>query len=290
MHETMSRQRRNFLKLAGTGALALAFPKLSAHPGYKPKLGLQLYTVRKSLETDFEGTMRKVADLGFLGIETYALPGNVSLRHAAKVFKDLGLEVSSMHTVFPFGSSRDDALKMAEAYDCKRLVYAGWPEEEKYKDVETIRHTADIYEETRSSLAKHGISFGLHNHWWEFEPHDGFIPFSFLLEHLDKRVFFEIDTYWTKTGGKDPAKVVSDFGARAPLLHIKDGPAVKGDLANKQLPAGQGTMDIPAIVKAGGTNIEWMIVEFDEYEKDIFNGMRDSYAYLTKNGLAEGKK
>jgi hypothetical protein len=81
-----------------------------------------------------------------------------------------------------------------------------------------------------------------------------------------------------------------DFGKRAPLLHIKDGPAVKGESIDEQLPAGLGVMDLPSIVKAGEGNIEWMIVEFDGYKKDIFDGISLSYAYLTKNGLAESKK
>jgi sugar phosphate isomerase/epimerase len=130
----------------------------------------------------------------------------------------------------------------------------------------------------------------LHNHWWEFEKTDyGIYPFYYLLENLDKDVIFEVDTYWTKVAGLDPANVLFDFGNRAPLLHIKDGPAVKGDPMYKHVPAGEGTLDFRSIVKAGGENIKWMIVEFDEYEKDIFDGIKKSYEYLTKNELAEGK-
>jgi hypothetical protein len=55
------------------------------------------------------------------------------------------------------------------------------------------------------------------------------------------------------------------------------------------VPAGSGVMDFPAIVKAGGINIQWMIVEFDEYAGNIFDGIQGSYTYLTKNSLAKGK-
>jgi hypothetical protein len=58
----------------------------------------------------------------------------------------------------------------------------------------------------------------------------------------------------------------------------------------KHVPAGEGTLDFSSIVKAGGENIKWMIVEFDEYDKNIFDGIKKSYDYLTKNNLAEGKK
>ena len=42
-------------------------------------------------------------------------------------------------------------------------------------------------------------------------------------------------------------------------------------------------------MKAGGKNIRWMIVEFDEYDKDIFDGVRQSYSFLTTQGLARGR-
>jgi sugar phosphate isomerase/epimerase len=287
----VNQRRRSLLKLIGTGAVAMAFPKhaLQASPGYIPGIGVQLYTVRKSIETDFEGTMRKVADIGFLGVETYALPANITLARAARVFKEVGLTILGMHTQLPVGAERDAVLTMADAYQCDRVIFAGWPEGEKYTTLDSMNHMVDVYNDAARFLEDRGRHFGLHNHWWEFETHDGYYPFYHLLGHLDDRVFFEIDTYWAKTGGRDPAKVVRDFGARAPLLHIKDGPAIKGESAYKQLPAGEGVMDFPAIVKAGGENIQWMIVEFDEYEKDIFDGMKQSYAYLTQHRLARGK-
>jgi sugar phosphate isomerase/epimerase len=138
-------------------------------------------------------------------------------------------------------------------------------------------------------LKTKGLRFGLHNHWWEFERTDGMYPFYYLLEHLDKEIFFEIDTYWAKTGGLDAARVVRDFGKRAPLMHIKDGPAVKGEQSYAQVPAGEGSMDFRAIAKAGGKNTQWMIIEFDEFAKDIFDGIKKSYTFLVQNGLAAGK-
>jgi sugar phosphate isomerase/epimerase len=288
---TLDHSRREALKLMGLGAVAFAFSDsdLNPSPRHKAKIGLQLYTVRKAIEQDFEGTLRKIADIGFVGIEYYPLPENITTEHAAKVFKDLKLVVLGMHTPLPVGDQWDAVVKMAEAFNCDRVIYPGWPQGEKYKNVESTKRTAETYNEAAAFLKTKGLRFGLHNHWWEVEKTDGIYPFYYLLEHLDKNIFFEIDTYWAKTGGLDPAKVVRDFGKRAPLLHIKDGPAVKRDTMYNHVPAGDGSLDFAAIVKAGGKNIEWMIVEFDEYDKDIFDGIKKSYTYLTKNKLAEGK-
>lgn len=285
--------RKNFLKLIGLAATSLTLPNfpIFADPKYKPKIGIQLYTVRKAIEKNFEDSVKKIAEIGYQGIETYTLPENVTLKHAGKTLKDAGLKIFSMHSELPVGDNRDLALRMADAYECTTIVYHGWPEEEKFKTLEATKRTVEIYNEVSAFLKTKGLKFGLHNHWWEFEKtKDGIVPFYYLLENLNKEIFFELDTYWAKVAGQDPSKVLKDFGSRAPLLHIKDGPAVKGEPMYKHVPAGEGTLDFPSIVLAGGKNIKWMIVEFDEYDKNIFDGIKKSYDYLIKNNLAEGKK
>ena len=38
----------------------------------KPKpVALQLYSVREMLDQDFEGTVRRVAEMGYIGVEAY---------------------------------------------------------------------------------------------------------------------------------------------------------------------------------------------------------------------------
>ena len=306
--------RREFLKILGMGTAALALPNFKLFAGsnddkYMAKIGLQLYTIRTEIEKDFDSSIHKIADMGYYGFETYPLPENVTLEHAAKIFRERGLEVFSIHYELPVNKKEmDEVLKMADAYNCKTLVYHGWPQDEaiknldpkkdiinwptieKYKDIDALKRTAELYNKTYDTLKTYGIHLGLHNHWWEYAKTDyGIIPFYYLFDHLNPEIFFEVDVYWAKTGGNDPAKIVKDFGKRAPFLHIKDGPAVKGPHTYDQVPAGQGSLDFPAIVKAGGENIKWMIIEFDEYAGDIFKGVQESYNYLTKNQLAKGK-
>ena len=283
--------RKTFINMVGIGAAALSMPgfAITKPKTSKPKIGFQLYSVRKQIEKDFETTIQKVAAMGYKGVETYALPPNIDLKHAAEVFKKNLLEVFSMHTELPVGDQRAHILKLADAYGSQRVVYAGWPQGEKYKDKEAIEKTAATYNEVAAFLKIKGLKFGLHNHWWEFELVDNIYPFYYLLEHLDKSIFFELDTYWIKVGGLTPSKVVRDFGSRAPLLHIKDGPAVKGEKGYEQVPVGNGSMDFIAISEAGKKSTQWMVVEFDEYAGDIFEGLQLSYTWLTENGLVEKK-
>ena len=97
-----------------------------------------------------------------------------------------------------------------------------------------------------------------------------------------------------KVAGHDPAKIVGEFGKRARLLHIKDGPAkwsdsLPADNPDPMVAVGQGTQDFPSIVKAANGNTEWMVVEMDRTSTDVFIAIEESYDYLIKNKLAKGK-
>ncbi len=66
-----------------------------------------------------------------------------------------------------------------------------------------------------------GLQFGLHNHWWEYRNKvDGKFVYEVLLESVEPDIFFEIDTYWVKVAGHDPAEIVAKFGKRAPSTYI----------------------------------------------------------------------
>jgi sugar phosphate isomerase/epimerase len=263
-----------------------------AQPG---KIGLQLYTVRDQIAQDAAGTLKRIADFGFHGVETGFWPEGVSIEDAAKLLNNAGLKVFSAHCEIPVGDKKAEFLRIADAYECKRMVWHGWPEDQRYKTKEGIKELTDLYNEAGRFAKENGLQFGIHNHWWEFhnKVEDRF-AYQVLLDELHEDIFFELDTYWLKTAGHDPAQIVKEFGIRAPLLHIKDGPApYYEDLANDQTPmtpAGKGTQDFPAIVNAANGNTEWMIVEMDRTSIDVFDAIGQSYNYLVGNNLAAGKK
>jgi sugar phosphate isomerase/epimerase len=297
--------RRDVLALIGKGTVAaIAFPSFGCIENTKEaKIGFQLYSIRRQIEKDFEGSIQKVSAMGYLGVETYPLPSNISIERAAKVFKDNGLSIISMHTELPIDDNLIPILRMAETFQCSTIVHSGWPNNlstqnsdllirtsEIYDSVDKLNKRVNLYNEINASLNKNGLRFGIHNHWWEFERSNNLYPFYYFLERLDKGIFFEIDTYWIKTAGFDPVKAVEDFGLRAPFLHIKDGVAKKGSTMYSFASAGKGSLDYPSIIKSSKGNVQWMIVEFDEYAGDIFEGIQGSYSYLIKNGFAKGRE
>ena len=101
-------------------------------------------------------------------------------------------------------------------------------------------------------------------------------------------MLFEIDIYWVKTAGMDPARVMEELGPRAPLVHVKDGPADQID--SPMVAVGTGSLDIPGILHAGEGFSETHIVELDRCATDMLTAVRESYRYLTSEGLARGNK
>jgi sugar phosphate isomerase/epimerase len=116
---------------------------------------------------------------------------------------------------------------------------------------------------------------------------DGRRAYEIMLDYLSPEVFFEVDTYWAKTAGVDPAAMVRRLGGRAPLLHIKDGPCV---MDAPMTAVGDGVVDVPGIVAAGAGATEWLIVELDRCATDKLEAVAKSYRYMVGKGLAYGKR
>ena len=280
--------RQSFLRIAGTGVAGIAIsPADVLVNAIRPAAGLslQLYTVRDHIEKDLEGTLSRVAEIGFKYVETAFWPKDVSLERAASAIKKVGLKVSSCHVELPLGNYRNAFSQTANVFACKRVIWHGWPEDKRYGTFEGTKELIGIYNEAAAYAKSLGLEFGLHNHWWEFRNRVADKPvYEWLLAQTDPTIFFEIDTYWVKVAGFSPSEVIKKVGSRAKLLHIKDGPAVYHDNLAEDNPdpmtaVGKGTQDIPSIV-AAATHADFLVVEMDKVQGNVFTLLKESYDYL----------
>jgi sugar phosphate isomerase/epimerase len=293
--QTDHSSRRKFLKLSGFGAIGLALPAHLKHlnfPEDPARLSVQLYTVRDQIKTDLKGTLKRIADIGFKYVETAFWPKETSLKQASAALKEAGLSVSSAHIELPEHAQLQTFLDTAKAFNCKKMIWHGWPEDNRYESMQGTRELISIYNNINQFAKDNGLEFGLHNHWWEYRNKlgDRYI-FEILNEELEKDIFFEIDTYWVKVAGHDPASIITKLGNRVKLLHIKDGPAkwnekLVEDNPDPMTPVGKGTLDFPSIIKAGKDNTEWLVIEMDNTSIDVFDALKQSYDYMVSNKLA----
>lgn len=249
-------------------------------------IALQLYTLRDAIADDFAGTIRKVAEIGFAGVETAGAFGS-GVKDAAALFSELGLKVAGAHSPLPVGDKKNEVLDTLGALGCKKVV-CPWLDPSRFATQDAIKAVCDDLNAAGEVAAENGLTLLYHNHWFEYETVDGQPAYKYLLECLSPSVGFEIDTYWVKVGGCDPAAVIQEIGSRAPLVHIKDGPAVK--IEDSMVAAGDGAMDWDGIFGAlEGSAAEWAIVELDRCETDMLQAVARSYAYLTGKGFAHGR-
>ena len=249
-----------------------------------PPIALQLYTLREATARDYAGTLEKVAATGYLGVETSKFAGT-TVPAAAKLFQDLGLTVCAAHLPLPLGELQAEVLETMQALGCRRLICASQPREE-FQTLDGIQRVCETLNAASAVAQAHGLSLGYHNHWWEFQGVDDRLAYERMCDCLAPEVFFEVDTYWAQTAGVDPASLLGELGPRAPLLHLKDGPAVQG---KPMVALGEGVIDIPGLLNASAGQAEWLIVELDECATDMFEAVQRSYQFLVRNGLGRGK-
>ncbi len=248
----------------------------------KPPVALQLYSVRAYAEDDFEATVRRVAKMGYAGVEPAGFPGTTP-KEAGRLFRELGLAVPSAHLPMPLGEHQHEAIASMQAIGSTRIVSGQGPD--AFVSLDEIKRTCERFNEAAAVARANGMAFGIHNHWWEFTPVEGKMPYQVMLAHLDPDVFFQVDTYWVQTAGADVVAVLKELGDRAPLLHIKDGPCTRGE---PMTAIGDGVMDFPRILEAAGETPEWLIVELDRCAGDMMIAVEKSVAYLVGEGLGRG--
>jgi len=124
-------------------------------------VALQLYSLRESLAKDFGGMMKKVAEIGYVGVETAGFPGTTPAG-AAKLFKELGLPVCSAHMPLPVGEKKQEVLDTMNLLGCKRIVSGFGPDQFKTGDL--IKATCEKFNQASASAKENGMAFGIHNH------------------------------------------------------------------------------------------------------------------------------
>ncbi len=248
-------------------------------------ISIQLYSLRDASAKDFPGVLKRLAKIGYKGVEPAGLY-NYTPREFRKVVEDLGMVVSSTHSPWAQPNTLDATIE-----GCKELgvnlVAAGWGPDD-FKTLDAIKKTAEIAAKMAETLAKAGITMTVHNHNWEFEKLNGRIKHEIFAE-LCPKVMFELDTYWAANFGENNApEMVRRFAKRSPLLHIKDGSMVRDA---SLLAVGSGKNDIKGIIGAMDPAVtKWLVVEQDNSDTDMFECVEKSYRYLIENKLAEGNQ
>jgi sugar phosphate isomerase/epimerase len=269
-----------------------------------PEITVQLYSVREQATADYEGTIRKIAAMGFGCVEPAGFPGS-SPEKAAKLFAELGLKAPTCHCALPIGDKKNEVIETAKLLGHHYLITGCPPKfKDNFASADAVKATAELYCEAAANAAEHGLKVGYHNHDWDLIDIDGQPGYRIFLENTPESVLWEADVFWVAKAGRDPGAFLREIGARGKALHFKDGvlraedtfkeaetesgKVMVGDAAPFR-PAGTGQVDLIAASK-DATHAEYIAVELDRYDGDMMEAVQQSYTYLTSKGIACGKK
>lgn len=247
-------------------------------------VALQLYTVRDDMAADFLGTLTKVKEMGYDGVEFAGLydqdPAQIR-----KWCESLGLVPISAHV--PLAEMLEDIDKVIADYKaigCEYIVVPYVTEERRPGGELFLQMVEEI--RTIGQKAKDaGLILLYHNHDFEFDKLDnGQTGLDYLYENVPADLLqTELDQCWVKYAGYDPVGYLQKYSGRSPVVHLKDfyvegeqegdpyaliglnEDEKKSNTAFEFRPLGHGVQDIPAILAAGkAAGSKWFVVEQDQ--------------------------
>ncbi|MBR4863918.1 MAG: sugar phosphate isomerase/epimerase [Oscillospiraceae bacterium] len=270
----------------------------------KPKVGLQLYSIRKAMTEDMDSALAKVKAMGYDNVEFSGGRYGRSAAETRALLDKHGLICISVHQSPSFYETDPvDAVEYVKILGakfcvipiCRLSVYQ-----------ENWEETMALYKEMAAAFRKEGIRLLYHNHDHELTclPGDS-TPI------LDK-IFTEVpelkpefDTCWISYGGVDPVSYIQKYNSDLDLVHLKDyccealpqfpmwqlmkdgyqKPEKRSDVRFQYLPVGEGVENWTNILSAiQDSTANYVIVEQDESrDRDPMDAVRMSRQYLKKN-------
>lgn len=243
------------------------------------RIGIQLYAVRGEMRRDFEGTLRRLADIGYREVE-FAGYYDRSPAELRAILDRHGITAPSTHigydalTAAGWERVLDDAAARGHAF-----VTVPWLPVGVRGTVESWRAVARRFNQIARAARDRGLRFAYHNHEFEFTPVGGIVPFDLLLRETDPAlVSFQMDLYWVVKGGGDPLAYMRAHPGRFSMLHVKDS---SGPPAHAQVDVGRGTIDFAAILRLATDQqaLRHVFVEHDQPD-DAMAFARSSFDYL----------
>ena len=246
----------------------------------KYPIALQVYSLRNEMQEDFAGTLRKVKEMGYDGVEFAGLYGH-SAAEVRSICTELGLTPISAHVPYQDMVANPDILKDYQEIGCEYVVIPYLPEDYrpgKPGFLEVIENAPMLGEKAKSL----GMKLCYHNHDFEFVKLDGRYALDVLYETVPADVLLtQLDVCWVSVGGEDPAAYIRKYAGRSEIIHLKDyvgqktqnmygligqkNSEEKADTSKFEFrPVGYGKVDFDSVFAAlAESRVKWLIVEQD---------------------------
>jgi sugar phosphate isomerase/epimerase len=255
--------RKKFIQLS-TGAVAAttlgSFFGCNTKPSPTTPIGLQLYSVRHELDDDFEGTIARLAEMGYEGVE-FADYHNLTGEEIRTILDRYNLQSCGNHVLVNVFDDEnfDETVELNQTIG-NDIFIIRWIPENQRESKETFLQTIQTYNEISERLEQYGMRLGYHNHDYIFETFDGEYLWDILAENTDDRFIMQLDTGHAALMGMNPVELLERHPGRHASIHAKAFSTTRPEAV-----IGEDDLDWAAIIEASKTvgGIEWFILEYE---------------------------
>ncbi len=243
-----------------------------------PELSVQLYTLRKALEQDFNGALSRLAGLGFTSVEPFQLVMFADQLRTG--LRENGLTAPTTHVGLLSGD-QDEICQLAAELGIQTVIDP-YVDPSRWQSEDDVSQIASDLNAAAKNAARYGLTVGYHNHHFELESKiSGVHALEVFADRLAPEVVLEVDTYWAYAGGADVPALLKRLGDRVAALHLKDGDGTLD--TTKQVAVGSGVLPVREIIAAAPE--AFRVVELDDSQMDMFDAVRDSREFLLASGV-----
>lgn len=267
---------------SSAGATAGATANVSAGAGANANMiGIQMYTVRDQLQADFDGTVEKIAKIGYKNLE-FAGYYNRTPEQVRALLDRVGAVSRSAHIGAPL--MRQDAAAQIRSAKTIGQEYITLPSYQWGKEgLASWRQGVAEFNKWGQMCRDAGLKLAYHNHAAEFAPLEGTTGYDVLVKEVDpKLVDMELDIYWATFADQNPVALFAKYPGRFAMWHVKDLAVTNG--TKGMTPVGKGTIDYKTIfAHAREAGMKYFFVEHDsaaQYPGGSLASAQASYEYL----------
>lgn len=254
------------------------------------RIGAQLYTVREYCKTieDVDKTYEKLSKIGYKTVQASGVNTELTGAELKAVADKYGIETICTHRGYnEYTEDLDKLIKFHKDLNCNIAGLGAAPGDLR-TSTEGLKNFIKDFNKISGELKKEGITFGYHNHAFEFLKVDGKYVMDYLIEETDPDSFkFILDVYWLAFAGVNPAKYIRKMGDRAMVIHFKDIKALSTN-AVTMCEVGKGNIDWDEVIAAcEDAGCIAAMVEQDRCDEgaDPFDCLKDSYDFLCTKGF-----
>jgi sugar phosphate isomerase/epimerase len=235
-------------------ALLLCTPDMLAQ-----EIGLQMGSMRELFRQDVRTALARIKELGVTELEGGGARG-MEKEEYKKLLDEYGLKIVAVGSNFE-GLQNDiqPIIDNAKFYGAKYVICYWIPHDGDNFTFDDMKKGVEVFNAAGKTLKENGLTFAYHAHGYEFRPYEGGkgTMFEYMMDNTNPEyVTFQMDVFWIRNPGQNPAELLRKYPTRWTSLHLKDRkPGSVDNLNGRQDPEsnvvlGQGDVGIAEAMKA----------------------------------------